>query len=397
MAGLSTSGITIFKRGNKFFELSNQLGNVLVTVSDKKLEHSTNGINVDYYYADIVTANDYYPFGMGMPGRKYSSGSSYRYGFNGKEKSDEIFGEGNAYDYGNRIYDPRTGRWFKPDALEARLPMVSPYHFGLNNPLRYSDNKGDFVIDEATAKAYPQLKPVLSALVAELQKPENEKKVAELVRLGQFKDRQAFFEVLTDGKGPKLSVQNIVNVDIKVTKTSTEVQVPNPLGSGMMSQTQEGSITEYPAAITALATEIGVKPEDGNVAAVTKTVGGFIKEIIETTRGGKVIKTEETITEKPKISEVILDDNTANILNNSKIPLSKDGTINMKKASDALTYFLKVIIHETGHVGDNGTKVPGAAAPGKEIGKESEDSYYNTDKQKNINGGKVLYENKPKG
>ena len=30
------SPTTIFTRGNKFFELSNHLGNVLVTVSDKK-------------------------------------------------------------------------------------------------------------------------------------------------------------------------------------------------------------------------------------------------------------------------------------------------------------------------------------------------------------------------
>ena len=31
------SPTTIFTRGNKFFELSNHLGNVLVTVSDKKI------------------------------------------------------------------------------------------------------------------------------------------------------------------------------------------------------------------------------------------------------------------------------------------------------------------------------------------------------------------------
>ena len=331
-----------------------------------------------------------------MPGRKYSSSNSYRYGFNGKEKSNEIYGEGNAYDYGNRMYDPRIGRWFRPDALEARLPMMSPYHFGLDNPLRYSDHEGDFVIDEATAKAYPKLKPVLAALLAELQKPENEKKVDELVRLGQFKDRQAFYDVLTDGKGPKLSVQNIVNVDIKVTKTSKEVQVPNPIGGGMITQQQEGTITEYPAAVTDIGTNLGVKLEDGNPAAITKTDGGYNKEIIEYKRGDKVIRTEEKITDLPKVSQVVLDDNTANILNNVNVKLNKDGTINMKKASDALIYFLKVIIHETGHVGDNGTKVPGAAAPGKEIGKESEDSYYNTDKQKKIDGSKVLYENKPK-
>jgi len=75
-----------FARGNKFFELSNHLGNVLVTVSDKKIGVDVapaDGI-IDYYTADVVTANDYYPFGMQMPGRKFTqANSSYRYGFNG--------------------------------------------------------------------------------------------------------------------------------------------------------------------------------------------------------------------------------------------------------------------------------------------------------------------------
>jgi len=80
---LSTSLV----RGNKIFELTTHLGNVLVTVSDKKIGHTTDGTTIDYYNADMVTANDYYPGGMSLPGRKYQAGSnSYRYGFNGQEK-----------------------------------------------------------------------------------------------------------------------------------------------------------------------------------------------------------------------------------------------------------------------------------------------------------------------
>jgi hypothetical protein len=65
---------------------------VLVKVSDKKLTvDSDNDGVVNYYNPDVVTANDYYPFGMTMPERKYSqANSSYRYGFNGQEKSTEI-------------------------------------------------------------------------------------------------------------------------------------------------------------------------------------------------------------------------------------------------------------------------------------------------------------------
>jgi hypothetical protein len=55
-------------RGLKEYELTNHLGNVLATVSDKKLGHSSNDSTVDYYNADVVSAQDYYPFGMLQPG-----------------------------------------------------------------------------------------------------------------------------------------------------------------------------------------------------------------------------------------------------------------------------------------------------------------------------------------
>jgi len=65
-------------RGNKLFELSNHLGNVLATVSDRKYGVSLNDTTVNYYTADVVNAQDYYPFGMIMSDRKgyaQSSGS----------------------------------------------------------------------------------------------------------------------------------------------------------------------------------------------------------------------------------------------------------------------------------------------------------------------------------
>jgi RHS repeat-associated protein len=72
----SFSGTTIpikkhtFTRGEKFFELSNHLGNVLAVVADKKLPvKSTVGNAINFWQADVVTATGYYPFGMPMPGR----------------------------------------------------------------------------------------------------------------------------------------------------------------------------------------------------------------------------------------------------------------------------------------------------------------------------------------
>jgi RHS repeat-associated protein len=134
--------ISTFTRNEKIFELSNHLGNVLVTIGDKKIQHSSNSTLVDYYDADVFTANDYYPFGMQMPGRKYAPANAYRYGFNGKENDNEIKGEGNQQDYGMRVYDPRVGKFLSVDPLTASYPWYTPYQFAGNKPINSIDLDG---------------------------------------------------------------------------------------------------------------------------------------------------------------------------------------------------------------------------------------------------------------
>jgi len=127
--------------------LSNHLGNVLATVSDKKIGVDVapaDGI-IDYYTADVVTANDYFPFGSQMPGRKYSrANSSYRYGFNGQEKDTEIGVD--KLDFGERIYDSRLGRFLSLDPYIKNTPSISPYLFANNSPIINIDYKGGFAI-----------------------------------------------------------------------------------------------------------------------------------------------------------------------------------------------------------------------------------------------------------
>ncbi len=102
-------------RGKRHYELKNHLGNVLVTVTDCKIPRDNDAdALVDYYTADIVTADDYYPFGMEMPGRSWTADSTdeYRFGFNGMEKDNSLKGSGNSYNFNARMYDPRVGRFF---------------------------------------------------------------------------------------------------------------------------------------------------------------------------------------------------------------------------------------------------------------------------------------------
>jgi RHS repeat-associated protein len=87
---------------------------------------------VSLYLPDVLAYNDYYPFGMLVPNR-HGSTPSYRYGFQGQEKDDEIKGEGNSLNYTFRMHDPRVGRFFAVDPLTPDYPWNSPYAFSEND------------------------------------------------------------------------------------------------------------------------------------------------------------------------------------------------------------------------------------------------------------------------
>ena len=84
---------------------------------------------------------DYYAFGMVMPGREYYTGR-YRFGYNGKEKDDEVKGTENQQDYGFRIYDTRLGKFSSVDPLTSKFVFYSPYQFAGNRPIVAIDLDG---------------------------------------------------------------------------------------------------------------------------------------------------------------------------------------------------------------------------------------------------------------
>ena len=125
-----------FVRGNKFFELSNHLGNVMVVVSDRR-KGVFSGSTLQYYTARVVSASDYAPFGMVLNGRTYTA-ASYRYGFNGQEKSTEI--NENLYTAEYWEYDSRIGRRWNIDPKPKEYE--SPYAVLGNNPIWNIDPNG---------------------------------------------------------------------------------------------------------------------------------------------------------------------------------------------------------------------------------------------------------------
>jgi len=132
--------------GNKDYELTDHLGNVRATVSDRKIGYTYAGGapptgQVANLTADLKSVNNYYPGGMLMVGRQFSS-LDYHFGFNGVEKVNEVSGASNHYQFKFREYDPRVGRFWSVDPLFKIYPWNSTYAFAENKVINGIDLEG---------------------------------------------------------------------------------------------------------------------------------------------------------------------------------------------------------------------------------------------------------------
>jgi RHS repeat-associated protein len=154
--GYPTTALSVSRElGLRQYELTDHLGNVRAVVSDRKLcDNSALPAPPTLYRAEVLNQTDFYPFGM-ISRTTTASGGEYRFGFNGKENDNEVHSAtGTSQDFGDRLYDNRTGRWSSVDPLALKYPYCSPYIFGLNNPIYYVDVDGRdvFVFIAATSK-----------------------------------------------------------------------------------------------------------------------------------------------------------------------------------------------------------------------------------------------------
>lgn len=119
-----TETTPVFKRN---YYIKDHLGNIRVVFDE-------NGI--------INQVNHYYPFGMeyGQEAENQTELKYQDYLFGGKEFDRKY--ELNTYDFGARFHDATRGQWTTPDPLAEDYYDVSPYVYGLNNPLRYNDPTG---------------------------------------------------------------------------------------------------------------------------------------------------------------------------------------------------------------------------------------------------------------
>jgi RHS repeat-associated protein len=136
------SSFSVIYDSPREYELTDHRGNVIAVISDQKkgVDKDGDGV-VDYYEPIVLSATDFYSFGSPQPGRTFKT-EDYRYGYNGKEKDAEVKGDGNEYDYGFRIYDPRLGRFLSVDPLTKDYPFYTPYQFAGNKPIWATDMDG---------------------------------------------------------------------------------------------------------------------------------------------------------------------------------------------------------------------------------------------------------------
>ena len=131
------------ERGRRQYELTNHTGDVLATITDRKISVDSDPDSlVDFYRADIITADDYYSFGMQMPSRHWQADSAdqYRFGFQGMRKGNQLYGDGNLYETPFRNYDPHLGRWRSPDHIQH--PWQGSHTAFNNNPIYFVDPIG---------------------------------------------------------------------------------------------------------------------------------------------------------------------------------------------------------------------------------------------------------------
>jgi RHS repeat-associated protein len=87
----------------------------------------------------LISEHHYYPFGLNQEGSFYTSGTTQKYKYNGKE----LVGSLGWYDYGFRYYDPSICKFPTVDPRSEKYPVMSPYNYVGNNPINYIDPRGD--------------------------------------------------------------------------------------------------------------------------------------------------------------------------------------------------------------------------------------------------------------
>ena len=92
----------------------------------------------DIYNGGVRKIQEDNYFAFGKRATNYPGSPDNKYLYNGKELQEEL----GQYDYGARFYDPVIGRWTTVDPSAEKDHSLSPFIYGFNNPVRFTDPDG---------------------------------------------------------------------------------------------------------------------------------------------------------------------------------------------------------------------------------------------------------------
>ncbi|MEM8906401.1 MAG: DUF6443 domain-containing protein, partial [Bacteroidota bacterium] len=128
--------------GLQTYTIRDHLGNSRVNFADL---NDDGELTVGGPDSEVLQENHYYPFGMNMEGEWAAQiGPENKYQYNGKELNEDYGLD--WLDYGWRNYDSAIGRWNRFDRLSEEYYPMTPYQYGANNPIKFIDVNGDYII-----------------------------------------------------------------------------------------------------------------------------------------------------------------------------------------------------------------------------------------------------------
>ncbi|WP_374463963.1 DUF6443 domain-containing protein [Chryseobacterium sp.] len=139
----TAEGFYSFAENRYIYNYKDHLGNTRITFAK-----SNAGV------LESIDTNNYYPFGLNHIGGSSSSnfGGYYNYKFGGKELQETGWS-----DFGARMYMSDLGRWGVIDPLAEKAYDWSPFRYGYNNPISFTDPTGmleDWYKDEDGSYVY---------------------------------------------------------------------------------------------------------------------------------------------------------------------------------------------------------------------------------------------------
>jgi len=206
---------------------------------------------------EIKKCINYYPFGLKHSGyNDQITGRKHKYGFGGKEFQDDLYLD--WYDVTARNYDPALGRWMNLDPLAVTMRRHSPYNFGFDNPIFWTDPDG--MAPEHIGLDKNLTKEQRAEVMSNLQKLTDDK-------LSYNSETNKVEISGTNDSGDKSSgtglIRSLVNHDKNVTITT----------DGSLSGSSEESVNETTAS-------------NGEGSDSVVTLGGLHKVLVE--KNGKV-------------------------------------------------------------------------------------------------------------